>query len=130
MLPMIRLGFLSLLALALALTLGSAADWPRFRGPNGTGAVEGTLPKIDPAAPLWKVKLPGKGVSSPIIVNGKIYLQSASLDGKTRMLLCLSAADGTTEWTKELPGDKAKTHAKNSLASSPGSSFVHSVVPS
>src|SRR6266545_8409812 len=117
MLPMIRLGFLSLLALALALTLGSAADWPRFRGPNGTGAVEGTLPKIDPAAPLWKVKLPGKGVSSPIIVNGKIYLQSASIDGKTRMLLCLSAADGTTEWTKELPGDKAKTHAKNSLAS-------------
>lgn len=116
---MIRTLFLSslVLALTLALSAAEAADWPRFRGPNGTGAVEGPLPEINPTKALWKVKLPGKGVSSPIIVNGKIYLQSASLDGKTRMLLCLSAADGKPVWTKELPGDKAKTHAKNSLAS-------------
>ena len=108
--------FLSLLALALALTL-QAADWPRFRGPNGTGAVEGTLPDIDPAAPLWKTAVPGKGVSSPIIVGGKVYLQTASADGKTRSLLCLGAGDGKIEWTKDLPGDKAHTHGKNSLAS-------------
>ena len=116
---MIRTLFLSLLAFAftLALSVADAADWPRFRGPNGTGAVEGQLPDINPTKALWKVKLPGKGVSSPIIVKGKIYLQSASLDGKTRMLLCLSAADGTPEWTKELPGTKAATHAKNSMAS-------------
>ena len=118
---MTRSFFLSFLALALTLALADAADWPRFRGPNGTGAVEGTLPDIDPAAPLWKTPLPGKGVSSPIIVGGKVYLQTASADGKTRSLLCLSAADGKTEWTKELPGDKAKgktdPHAKNSLAS-------------
>src|SRR5262249_32805174 len=72
-------------------------------------------------APLWKTKLPGKGVSSPIVVNGKIYVQSASADAKTRMLICVSAADGKIEWTKELPGDKAtgKTdpHKKNSYAS-------------
>lgn len=114
---MTRSFFLSFLALALTLALADAADWPRFRGPNGTGAVEGTLPDIDPTAPLWKTALPGKGVSSPIIVGGKVYLQTASADGKTRSLLCLSAADGKIEWTKELPGDKAKTHAKNSLAS-------------
>jgi outer membrane protein assembly factor BamB len=75
------------------------------------------LPALNPAAPLWKVKIPGKGVSSPIIVSGKVYLQSASGDGKARLLLCLTAADGTVEWTKELPGDQAKPHAKNSLAS-------------
>lgn len=108
---------LSILTLALTLAPGTAADWPRFRGPNGTGVAEGPLPAIDPAAPLWKVKVPGRGVSSPIVVNNKIYLQSASLDGKTRILICLSAADGKTEWTKELPGDKAGTHPKNSLAS-------------
>ena len=108
--------FLSSLALALALAL-QAADWPRFRGPNGTGAVAGTLPDIDPAAPLWKTALPGKGVSSPVVVGGKLYLQTASTDGKTRSLLCLSAADGKVEWARELPGDKAKAHAKNSLAS-------------
>ncbi len=118
---MTRLFFLSFLTLALTLALADGADWPRFRGPNGTGAVEGTLPDIDPTAPLWKTALPGKGVSSPIIVGGKVYLQTASADGKTRSLLCLRAADGKTEWTKDLPGDKAKgktdPHAKNSLAS-------------
>ncbi len=114
---MTRFCLLSVLTLTLTLTLAEGGDWPRVRGPNGTGAVEGKLPDIDPAAPLWKTTVPGKGVSSPIIVGGKIYLQSASIDGKTRSLLCISAADGKIEWTKELPGDKAKAHAKNSLAS-------------
>jgi outer membrane protein assembly factor BamB len=114
---MIRRCLLSFLTLALTLTLSAAADWPRFRGPNGTGVAEGALPDIDPAAPLWKVKVPGKGVSSPIVVGGKVYLQTASADGKTRSLLCLDAGTGKPEWTKDVPGDRAKTHAKNSLAS-------------
>jgi outer membrane protein assembly factor BamB len=115
---MTRRSLLSFLALTLALTLSAeGGDWPRFRGPNGSGFVEGKMPDIDPAAPLWKVKVPGKGVSSPIIVDGKIYLQTASTDGKTRSLLCLSADTGKEIWTKDVPGDKAKTHAKNSLAS-------------
>ncbi len=115
---MTRLCLLSSLTLALAFTLSQAADWPRFRGPNGSGTVEGPLPAIDPVKPLWKVKLPGgKGVGSPIIVDGKVYLQSATADGKTRTLTAMNAADGKTLWTKEVPGDKGKTHAKNSLAS-------------
>lgn len=115
---MLRCCLLSSLTLALALTLSAqGGDWPRFRGPNGSGTVEGAMPALDPAKPLWKVKIPGKGVSSPIIVDGKIYLQTASTDGKTRSLLCLSAKDGHEVWTKDVPGDKAKTHAKNSLAS-------------
>ncbi len=114
---MIRPCFFAALTLTLTLTLGDAADWARFRGPNGTGVVEGKMPDIDPAAPLWKVKIPGKGRSSPIVVDGKIYLQTAAADGKTRSLLCLSAADGSTVWAKDVPGATAKTHAKNSLAS-------------
>jgi outer membrane protein assembly factor BamB len=114
---MSRLCLSSSLALALALAPGSAADWPRFRGPNGTGTAEGKLPAIDPAAPLWAIAIPGKGVSSPIVVSGKVYLQSASGDGKTRALVCVSAAGGKVEWSKQLPGTAAHTHAKNSLAS-------------
>jgi outer membrane protein assembly factor BamB len=37
------------LALALTLTLAEGADWPRFRGPNGSGFVEGKMPDIDPS---------------------------------------------------------------------------------
>ncbi len=119
---MTRLLFLSALALALTLSLSQAGDWPRFRGPNGSGTADGPLPDIDPAKPLWKVKLPGgKGVGSPIVVGGKIYLQSATADAKARVLTCLDAADGKPLWTKEVPGEKAKgktdPHVKNSLAS-------------
>ena len=114
---MTRLCLLSSLTLALTLALAEAGDWPRFRGPNGSGIVDGKMPDIDPAAPLWKVKIPGKGNGSPIVVDGKIYLQTGSLDGRTRSLLCLSAADGKEIWTKDVSGSTAKTHAKNSLAS-------------
>jgi len=104
------------LTLALALAL-SGADWPRFRGPNGTGVAAGPLPAIDAKAPLWKTALPGRGVSSPIVVGGKVFVQSASDDGAKRQLVCLDAATGAAEWTKELDGKTAKRHAKNSLAS-------------
>ncbi len=115
------------LALALALSVSHAADWSRFRGPNGSGVAEGTMPKIDPKAPLWKVEIPGQGRSSPIVVGGKIFLQTAAKDGSTRSLLCLDAADGKTLWTSNVPGKPSKTHAKNSLASSTPASDGESV---
>lgn len=112
-----RLLLPSCVMLALTLSLSPASDWPRFRGPNGTGVAEGTLPAIDAKSAMWKTALPGRGVSSPIVVGGKLFVQSASEDGSKRMLLCINAADGKTLWTKELPGKKVGTHAKNSLAS-------------
>lgn len=95
-----------------------AADWSQFRGPNGTGVAPGPLPDIDPKAPLWKTAIPGKGRSSPVVVAGKVYLQTAAADGSTRTLLCLNAADGKIEWSRDVQGTTAPTHAKNSLASS------------
>ena len=116
-----RVPLFALVLAMLALAPASAADWSRFRGPNGSGVADGPLPNIDPKHPLWKIAIPGKGVSSPIIVNGKVLLQTASKDGKTRTLLCLDASNGQTVWTKDEPGEPAnpkKIHNKNSLASS------------
>ncbi len=115
---MTRVFLLSSLTFALTLSVSSAADWARFRGPNGSGVGEGELPPIDPKNPLWKVEIPGKGAGSPIVIGGKVFVQTASKDGKTRTLLCLNAADGAKIWTKDVPGTLAKTHAKNSMASS------------
>ena len=78
-------------ATSAVVSLTPAADWSRFRGPNGTGIVEGELPKIEPKKPLWKVEIPGRGAGSPIIVGVKVFLQTASVDGKTRTLLCFDA---------------------------------------
>src|SRR6478735_3788825 len=98
-----RIPLIALALSAFVFAHAPAADWSRFRGPNGSGFVEGTLPTIDPQHPLWKVAIPGKGVSSPIIVKGKLFLQTASKDGKSRTLLCLDAATGTTIWKKDEP---------------------------
>ncbi len=107
----------AVLMLALTLTV-SAADWPRFRGPNGTGVAEGKLPAINANSPTWKVAIPGSGNSSPIIVKGKLFLQTASTDGSKRIVLCLDANTGKVLWERELPGKKAPKHAKNTFASS------------
>jgi outer membrane protein assembly factor BamB len=113
---MLRLCLTSLLTLTFALAV-PGADWPRFRGPNGTGVADGSLPVIDTKAPLWKAAIVGKGVSSPIVVGKQVFVQSASEDGSKRFLLCLDSTTGKVMWTKELPGKSAKKHNKNSLAS-------------
>jgi outer membrane protein assembly factor BamB len=123
MIPMHRV-VVSLVSVVLGLTVAPAADWSRFRGPNGSGIAEGVLPPIDPKAPLWKVEIPGQGRSSPVVVAGKVFLQTASSDGQSRSLLCLDATSGKTLWTRDVPAQpivKKKNqgvHAKNSLASS------------
>jgi outer membrane protein assembly factor BamB len=112
---------LAALGLLAALTAASAADWPRFRGPNGTGtAADANIPVTfaEGDGILWKVPISGAGNSSPVVARGKLFLQSASADGRERALLCLDAATGSTVWTALMPGRKAPTHKKNSLASS------------
>jgi outer membrane protein assembly factor BamB len=113
-------------ALALSCGLAGAADWPRFRGPNGTGvAADKDVPVQWTAedGPLWKVPIPGKGNSSPVIVGKRLFLQSASDDAKERMLLCLDAVTGKILWTRTVSGGPAPPRGlgpknQNTLASS------------
>ena len=106
-----RLVFIACLVLCLA------ADWPRFRGPNGTGVADApaTLLQFDPAKPRFKVELP-PGYGSPIIAGNLLFVQSSRADGSDRTLHALDAATGTEKWTKSRPGKKARVHRKNSLA--------------
>ena len=106
-------------ALGLTLTFpASAADWPRFQGPNGTGSAEASTPlEFTKVSGGWKTAIPGQGHSSPIVVGGRIYLQSASDDGSKRSLISLDAKTGEVKWTRDVPGSKGHTHKKNSLAS-------------
>jgi outer membrane protein assembly factor BamB len=102
-------------------SVAAAANWPRFRGPNGTGvATDKDIPvKWDAQnGILWKVALPGVANSSPIIWGKHLFTQAASKDGSQRMLLCLDVTDGKILWSRTVSGSRAKTHAKNTLASS------------
>ncbi len=63
----------------LCLTLGAlAADWPRFRGPNGNGiSPETGLNKNWTARPpktLWWTPMSDNGFSGPSIANGKVFI--------------------------------------------------------
>jgi outer membrane protein assembly factor BamB len=98
-----------------------ADNWPRFRGPNGTGvAADKDVPvQWSPAdGILWKVAIPGIGHSSPVIWGKHIFLQTATPDGTERFLLCLSTGDGKTLWSRSFKGAKARVHQKGTLANS------------
>src|SRR5688572_21964813 len=72
--------------LCTVLELG-AADWPRFRGPNGAGiSDEKELPLEWSATKniIWKAELPGRGASSPIIWQDRIYVTAYSGYGLTK----------------------------------------------
>lgn len=97
-----------------------AERWDRFRGPNGTGvapsqAIPTSWKERDIA---WKTAIPGAGTGSPVAWGDAVFVQSASTDGKERTLLRLDARSGKIVWTARFPGQPAKIHRKNSLASS------------
>ncbi len=54
----------------------SLANWPRWRGPQDSGSIElGNYPvKWAADRVFWKTELPGKGCSTPIVWNQRIYV--------------------------------------------------------
>ncbi|MCC6420816.1 MAG: PQQ-binding-like beta-propeller repeat protein [Gemmataceae bacterium] len=111
------------LPLALLLLASSALvadNWPRFRGPNGTGvAADKEIPVKwgSPSASLWQLEVPGVGNSSPVVWNDRLFLQDAPRDGKGRALLCINARDGKVLWTRAAPGKFVKFRRESSHAS-------------
>src|SRR5229473_93542 len=82
--------------------LASAEDWPRFRGPNGTGVSETTgLPvEFGPDKNLaWRREIPF-GRSSPIVTKDRVFL--TAIDGEKLITLSLDRATGRTIWRREI----------------------------
>jgi outer membrane protein assembly factor BamB len=79
---------ISLMAAAWA-SLGAipapeSADWPQWRGPMHTGMSPGDAPLAwdDSTNVRWKVDVPGRGFSSPIVSGDRIFLTTAVPTGK------------------------------------------------
>jgi len=99
----------------LSVVMFAGADWPRFRGPDGSGVSDdkGTVTTWSAGENVvWKTPLPGFGASSPITLGKKIFLTSYSgyaLDkdnpGDEKNLLhhvlCIDAAGGKILWDKK-----------------------------
>jgi outer membrane protein assembly factor BamB len=103
-------------------------EWPQFRGPTGQGiseAVNVPLKWNATEGVAWKVEIPGRGWSSPVLSKGRLYLTSAETDASSGDValhaLSLDPADGHTLWDTEVlrpdPAQVAAMHRKNSPAS-------------
>jgi len=82
-----------LIAFTLFSTIASYAQnihWPSFHGSNGTGIADGyPLPvKWDVTTSeniLWKVPIPGLGLSSPIVWGNKVFVSTSISEQKNQL---------------------------------------------
>jgi outer membrane protein assembly factor BamB len=102
-----------MVSLFLALAPLDASQWPRWRGPNENGLVDGNPPVewSESKNVKWKTAIPGLGHATPILWNDRIYVQSAEqvseggllTDAVYRFkLMAIDRKTGTIVWDKTL----------------------------
>ena len=88
--------------LAAAPSLFTSTDWPAWRGLHGDGhakEIEGLpLKWNDSKNVVWKIKLAGRGHSTPTIVGNRIYLATAEEEKQVQSVLCLEKGTGKLIW--------------------------------
>jgi len=109
----------------LALCLAATAliqDWPEFRGPTGQGhSDERGLPLTwsEDKNVKWKVAIPGRGWSSPAIQGDRIWLTTATEEGKSLRAISVDRNTGAILQNIEVFRLKSagSINSKNSQAS-------------
>src|SRR5262245_306352 len=103
----------SLLLGLIAVSTGAGAaplessEWSRFRGPGGTGISGSILPaelNLEKNL-LWKTEC-GKGVSSPVVVGGNVFL--TAFEGDERLVKCFDAATGAERWSQSVRKERTE----------------------
>ena len=92
-----------------------AANWPQFRGPGGLGiSQEQGLPVTwsETENVVWKTAMPGYGSSSPIALDGKLYVTCYSgygmrsspgrMENLTLHVVCVDGKKGQIIWNKRI----------------------------
>lgn len=120
------------LTMAMVIALGSgieskslaepSSDWPQFRGPGGQGhSDERGLPLNwnETTNIRWKVAIPGKGWSSPVVQGDRIWLTTATEEGKSLRVISVDRNSGAILQNVEVFRLKSAKLAnpKNSFAS-------------
>ena len=124
--------FTLLLIGLLALAAGALqADWLQFRGSDSTGFVP-----ADPNLPVelgeeniaWKMPLPGRGLSSPVVVGDRVFVTCSSGPDQDRLhVLCFADADGKLLWERQFwATGRTMAHKKTCVAApTPASDGKH-----
>ena len=98
-------------------SISRAADWPRFRGPNGDGVSTDTkVPTAwgDTKNLNWRLEMPGRGFSSPIVVGNSVLVTCYSEAGGDlkelkRHLICIDRHKGKVTWSKVIASTAPET---------------------
>ena len=109
------------LLLALAAGPAPAGDWTQFRGPAGTAVSEETGLPVKWSATenvRWKVELPERGNSTPVVWGDRVFLTQATEKSTKRAVMCFARADGKLLWKQETEyTEKEPTHQTNPYCS-------------
>lgn len=99
----------------------SIPDWTHFRGSKLDCLATGDNYPVtwnDSTNISWKVPIPGRGWSSPVVFGNQVWLTTATIDGKELSALCLDLYSGKILYyiTLFAPDSIYKTHPVNSFA--------------
>src|SRR6188768_2063600 len=89
-------------ALLIVGAASASAQWPQFRGPNGSGVdtAAGYPVAFSPTENLlWKTAIPD-GQSSPVLAGGRLYLTAKQ--GEQLLTISLDATTGRELWRREI----------------------------
>jgi outer membrane protein assembly factor BamB len=99
-----------------------AEEWPGWRGPRGDGtSLETNVPTRWSGSEnvVWKTPVPGEGHSSPIVWGDRVFLTTALVETKERMLLCFDRKSGKPLWRQTvITAPLEAKHPENGYASS------------
>lgn len=109
--------YIPFVSLFMASVLACSADWHQFRGSkvDGQAAKGSSLPRsLDDSSIQWKVDLPGRGLSSPVIVGDQLFVTAASGPSQARLhVFCFSTKDGGEVWERQFfATGRTMTHNK------------------
>jgi outer membrane protein assembly factor BamB len=97
------------------------ADWTAFRGSDGNGFAD--APKLitqldDEKSLAWKIDLPGRGLSSPVVVGDRIFLTASSGPQQKRLrVIAIDAKDGSIAWERQFVATgRTVCHTKTCIA--------------
>jgi len=89
----------------------AAGDWPEFRGPHGNGLASNPGDPKPLGLPLhwsetenvlWKTPIPHVGWSTPVVMDGRIWLTTATLKGHDFFVICVDADSGQIRLNRKL----------------------------
>jgi outer membrane protein assembly factor BamB len=126
---------------------GAGADWPEFRGPWGDGHVSAAGDTNVAGFPLrwsetenvkWKTEIPYRGWSAPVVMDGQVWLTTATVDGHDFFALCVDTESGKIRFNENLfhcdnpeslgpaaLGNPPNSYATPSPVIEPGRVYVH-----